>query len=84
MLPTAAAATDHAAPLSSETCTVSLVARLADSVPLTVCCAVRVMKSVVGAPVSAETAALANEVAGAEVSRMGCAGSGQRQHGIAA
>lgn len=83
MLPTAAA-TDHKAPLSRKTCTVSPVAKLADSVPLTACCAVRVMKSVVDAPVSAETAALATEVAVAEVSSMGCAGSGQRQHGIGA
>ena len=58
----------HVPPLSKETETVSPLDKLADKVPLTVCAAVLVMKSVLLVPVSAENAALATVRVGAVVS----------------
>ena len=66
--PTVVLAMAQVAPLSSETSTRSPAARLADSVPLTVCAATLVMRSVDEAPLSLEKATLATPVAGALVS----------------
>ena len=64
---TAAVAAAHVLPLSIETYTVSPAAKLALSVPLMVCAAVLVMKSL-AVPVSALKAVVAMVVAGATVS----------------
>ena len=52
LVPTAAVAVFQLLPLSSEIWTISLAPRLALSVPLMVCAAVLVMKSVLEVPVS--------------------------------
>ena len=65
--PTVAVAAVQVAPLSSDTFTVSPVRRLDDSVPLMVCAAAVVMKSVLLAPVSFEKAAVAIVIVGAAV-----------------
>ncbi|MNW20026.1 hypothetical protein D3C71_2202360 [compost metagenome] len=66
--PTVVVAVAQVAPLSSETFTVSSAARLADSVPLRSCAAVRVMKSDDEVPLSLEKLAVATVVVGAVVS----------------
>ena len=66
--PTVAVAAVQVVPLSSDTFTVLPVSRLDDSVPLTVCAAVLVMKSVLLEPVSFENEAAAIVIAGAVVS----------------
>ncbi|MNV34693.1 hypothetical protein D3C71_1261210 [compost metagenome] len=68
LLPTVDVAAVQVAPLSSETSTYSPEARLADKVPLSVCAAVLVMKSVDETPVSAEKTTEATVVVGAVVS----------------
>ena len=54
LAPSVAVAVVQLAPLSNETCTDSPVSRFAFRVPLIVCAAVLVLKSVALAPVSAE------------------------------
>ena len=66
--PTDVVAAVQVAPLSSDTYTTSPEATLADNVPLMVCAAVLVMKSVLLVPVSAEKLFVAMVVAGAVVS----------------
>ena len=66
--PTVVVAVVHVLPLSSETSTLSPVARLALVVPETVCAAVLVMKSVDELPLSAEKALVAMVVVGAVAS----------------
>ena len=68
LVPTVAVAVVQCAPLSSETSTCSSDARLALSVPLMLCAAVWVTRSVLDAPVSAEKATLAFVVVGGVVS----------------
>src|SRR3569832_1866478 len=66
--PTVVAARNQVAPLSSETSTCSANAKLDARVPLIVCAAVLVMRSVPLVPVSAEKAAVATKLVGAVVS----------------
>src|SRR5471032_2095101 len=68
LVPTAAVAVFQLLPLSSEIWTISLAPKLALSVPLMVCAAVLVMKSVLEVPVSLEKLALVTVVVGVLVS----------------
>lgn len=66
--PTEVVAAAQVEPLSSDTYTTSPAATLADKVPLMVCAAVLVMKSVLLLPVSAEKLLVATVVVGGVVS----------------
>lgn len=66
--PTEVVAAVQLAPLSNDTYTISPEATLADKVPLMVCAAVLVMKSVLLLPVSAEKLFVAMVVVGAVLS----------------